>query len=486
MKSRAFAFLLAMSLCGCSFAPHYDVPATDVADSFKAQGLWRDAVPSDQLERGDWWRDFGDLTLDDLESRVDAANPDLAAATARYAQALAYLAQTKGALLPEVDASGYATRNRQSDHRALRSSSQPDEYRDNVIGAQFSYELDLWGRVRNLVAAGRATTDAASADLASVRLALHADLANAYIALRGLDATAQLLDDTVTTYDKALTLTQNRFAGGAASGLDVSRAQTQLATARVQRSDVRAQRALYEHAIASLIGESASHFALATADDRLTVPTVPVALPSTLLQRRPDIAAAERRAAAQNALIGVARAAFFPTISLAATDGYENTGGADWLTSPNSFWSLGPRFNFALFDAGKRRAVEAQARAAFEEAAARYRATTLTAFRQVEDQLSLLAVLADESADEHTAVDAANRTLLLATDRYKNGAVSYLEVVESQTASLQARRAELVLRDRRLHAAVDLVRAIGGGWSSNTALIEKPRTNHANLEASMR
>lgn len=452
-------------LASCSFAPTYETPKTDVAAAYKDNGPWQTAVPSDRIERGDWWRDFHDATLDDLQVRLDAGNPDLAVAADRYAQARAYLAQTRGGLFPQIDASGLATKNRQSDNRPLRSASQPDEYSDNLIGAQLGYELDLWGRVRNLIAAGRASTEAAADDLASVRLSLHADLANAYIAARGLDAQEQLLDDAVDAYKKALKLTQNRFEGGASSGLDVAHAQTQLENARAQRTDVHAQRAIYEHAIASLVGESASKFTLPPEVVDLKLPEIPVALPSTLLQRRPDIAAAERRASAANSLIGVAHAAFFPSISLLAGGGYENTGDAGWLTSPNALWSVGPRFSFALFDGGKRRAVEAQARAAFDEAADRYRSAALLAFQQVEDELAQLRLLGQEAQEQHAAVAAAEQTAKLAMDRYTNGAINYLEVVESQTSALQAQSTALTLRDRQLRAAVTLVRAIGGGWS---------------------
>lgn len=453
------------AFAGCSFAPNYEKPATDVADTYKEIGPWKNAAPSDQLERGDWWRDYRDPTLAELEAKIDGANADLAVAADRYDQARAYLAQTRSGEFPEINAAGLATRNRQSDHRALRSASQPEYYGDNIVGAALSYELDLWGRVRNTVAAGKATTQAAAADLASVRLSLHAQLADDYIALRGLDAQEKLLVDTAHAYEDALKLTQSRFEGGIASGLDVARAQTQLDASRAQITDVRAQRALYEHAIASLVGVSASKFSLPAQVVDLPLPAIPVALPSTLLERRPDVAAAERRAAAANALIGVARAAFFPSISLTASGGFENTGHADWLTASNGFWSIGPRFSFALFDAGKRHAIDAQAHAVFNEAADRYRSTTLTAFREVEDNLALLHLLDEEAKQENAAVASAQNTLHLAMDRYENGAVNYLDVVASQTAALQAQRTLLVLHDRQLRASVGLIRAIGGGWS---------------------
>jgi NodT family efflux transporter outer membrane factor (OMF) lipoprotein len=368
-----------------------------------------------------------------------------------------------------VDSAAAATRSRQSDHRPLRSAVQPDEYADALVGAQLGYELDLWGRVRNLVAAGEANAQASAADLASVRLSLHAELADDYIALRGLDAQAQLLDATVAAYARALDLTRNRFRGGAASGLDVARAQAQLDGARAQASDVQARRALLEHAIASLVGTPASKFSLPARVVNLSAPSVPTGLPSTLLERRPDVAAAERRAAAANAQIGIARAAFFPSITLTAAGGYESGGGSAWLSAPNSFWSIGPRAFLTLFDAGRREARVAAARAALDEAGDRYRAVALDAFRQVEDDLALERLLRDEANSQDAAATAAQRALDLSMDRYRNGAVSYLEVVASQTASLQARRAALLLHDRELQASVGLVRALGGGWSAGAA-----------------
>lgn len=467
MKPHRIATAVAATvLGGCSLAPAYKTPRFDTPATFKEAGPWQTAAPSDQADRGDWWRSYGDDVLDDLEARVDQANPDLAAATERYALARGYLGEATSGLFPRIDAAAGATHNRQSDHRPLRSASQPDEYKDNLLGAQLGYELDLWGRVRNLVAANRANAQASAADLASVRLSLHADLANAYISLRGLDAQLKLFDETVATYEQALKLTTNRLEGGISSGLDVARAQTQLDNALALRTDVRAQRALYEHAIASLVGVAASSFSLPGKVVELPLPPVPRSLPSTLLERRPDVAAAERRVAAANAQIGITRAAFFPSISLTATGGYENTGGAGWLTAPNSFWSIGPRITLPIFDAGLRSAREQEAFAIFNEASDHYRSTALSAFQQVEDNLALLHLLGDEAKDEHAAVVSARKTLDLALDRYRNGAVSYLDVVESQTAALQAERIELVLRDRQLRANVGLVRALGGGWDA--------------------
>jgi NodT family efflux transporter outer membrane factor (OMF) lipoprotein len=467
---RRFSFVIAFALIGgCSLAPKYERPSIPTADTYKETGAWQPATPNDAAQRGDWWTEFHDTQLDALEAQAEKANPDLAAATAHYAGAVAFANEARASLFPEIDAQAYATHNRQSDTRPLRSASQPDEYKDDYVGAQLNYELDFWGRVRNSVAAGADTAQANEADLASARLSLQAELADDYIALRGLDAQAKLLADTVDAYQKALDLTHNRFKGGVASGLDVAHAQTQLDVAHAQATDVRARRALYEHAIARLVGASASSFAIEPAVIDFPLLDTPVSVPSVLLERRPDIAAAERRAAAANANIGVARAAFFPTLSLTATGGFESTGATDWLTAPNTFWALGPKALLTLFDAGKRHAREREAQAQFDEASDRYRATALTAFQQVEDNLALLNLLGDEAKDENAAVVSAQRTLDLALDRYRNGAVNYLEVVESQTSALQARRTALSLHDRQLEASVGLVRALGGGWTGLTA-----------------
>jgi NodT family efflux transporter outer membrane factor (OMF) lipoprotein len=470
MRRRALAAAVGSTfLAGCSFAPAYEKPVLAVPDQYKELGAWQPAAPGDAGPRGDWWREYQDTRLDELEAQVEQASPDLAAAVDHHAAAQAFAAEARGGLYPQVDAQAWATDNRQSDNRPLRSPSQPTHYHDYAVGAQLTYEFDLWGRVRNQVAAAEASEQASAADLASVRLSLQADVADFYIALRGLDAESKLLSDTIDAYRRALELTQSRFQGGVASGLDVARAQNQLDTARAQATDVRARRALYEHAIARLVGAPASSFTIAPAVIELPLPSVPVSLPSTLLERRPDVAAAERRAAAANAQIGVARAAFFPSIGLSATGGFQDTGSGDLLSAPNLFWSIGPRAFLTLFDAGRRSAREAQAMAAFAETGERYRAIALTAFQQVEDNLALLNLLGEEMQDVDAAVASAQRSLDLALDRYRNGAVNYLEVVVSQTVVLQAQRAALVLRDRRLQASVGLVRALGGGWKGIAA-----------------
>ncbi len=458
----------ALTLAACSLAPDYAPPVLTTPAAYKEVGPWTPAAPADDAPRGAWWAAYGDPTLDGLEQRLTTANPDLAAALARYDQARAYALQARAALVPEVDASGSSTRNQQSAHRPLRVGG-PDTYTNDIVGGAVSYEFDLWGRVRNLVAAGKAQAQASAADAASVRLSLQAQLADAYLGLRGLDTQAKLLADTTEAYGRALKLTTAQHDGGAVSGLDVARAQTQLKTARAQQVDVGAQRALLEHEIASLVGEPASTFSIAAFAQLPDAPRIPVAAPSLLLQRRPDIAAAERRAAAANAMIGVARAAYFPSITLDASGGFETAGaGVNLLSASNSLWTLGPAAALTLFDGGKRKAGVRAARDQFDEASASYRSTVLAAFQEVEDNLALCNKLADESREQSDAVAAARRSEALALTQYQMGAVTYLDVVTAQTADLDAQRAGLAIATRRLQASVDLVRALGGGWEQAT------------------
>jgi NodT family efflux transporter outer membrane factor (OMF) lipoprotein len=464
--ARLFATVAAAaSLGACSLAPAYAPPTTPVASAFKELGPWTPAAPAEAQPRGVWWAMFSDPVLDDLEARVEKANPDLAAAVAAYDQARALASQARAGLVPEIDGSALGQRQRRSDNAPLRTGGA-DSYSTVQAGGSFAYELDLWGRVRNLVAASGDRAQASAADLQSVRLSLQAELADDYLALRGVEAQQKLLEDTAAAYTRALQLTQILHDGGNATGLDVGRAQTQLSTAKAQISDVAAQRALFEHAIAALVGESASQFSLTpVATAAYVQPRVPVGVPSTLLQRRPDIAAAERRAAAANAEIGVARAALFPSLTLDGSAGWQTAGGTNLFSAPNTFWMIGPQLLGPIFDGGRRKAGVKIARAAFVEASANYRGTVLDAFRDVEDQLALSNKLAVEAQDQADAVTAAKRTEALALIRYRQGASDYLEVVTAQTAALEAERTAIILNVRRLQASVNLTKALGGGWA---------------------
>ncbi|WP_175957819.1 efflux transporter outer membrane subunit [Burkholderia sp. BCC0405] len=456
-------------LSACSFAPVYHAPRTALPASFKEAGGWQTAKPADRIARDGWWKAFRDPVLDRLEAQVAAANPDVAAAVARHDEAAALFDQARSGLFPTIGLGAQVSSNRQSATRPLRGSNQPDVYGSNTLDAGFDYDLDLWGKVRNEVAAGRADAQASADDLASVRLSLQASLANAYFNLRGLDQQQQLLADTIATYRRALQLTMSRHEGGIASDLDVSRAQTQLDSARASAEDVRARRALYEHSIATLTGVPASSFSLTPDLGVAYLPTIPAGIPATLLQRRPDVAAAERRMAAANAKIGVVRAAFFPDVTLGLIGGYQSSGLGHWLSAPNEIWSIGPSLALTLFDGGRRQALTDQAHAKLAENGARYRAVVLAACQQVEDNLALTHHLGDEAAREQEALDAAERTLQLSMSRYRDGVVSYLDVVTAQTTELNTKVAMLELDTRRQLAAVGLIAALGGGWSTDEA-----------------
>ncbi|HEY6454049.1 MAG TPA: efflux transporter outer membrane subunit [Steroidobacteraceae bacterium] len=494
------AALMCLPLAACTLMPRYVPPANPAPahyQQFDASGncgpagtpqagsatptdtpaacMWGPAHPADQLPRSDWWHDFADPTLDALEAKIDAANPDLAAALDRYQQARALEGEARSALFPTLSTQAYTNTDRQSDNRPLRSASQPDSYHDDLIGGTLNYELDLWGRVRSAVAAGTAQTQALAADTESVRLALHARLALDYIALRGEDAQRSLLEEAVADYGRAVAMTNTRFQGGISSELDLAQAQTQLESARAALTDVIDRRALLEHAIAALTGSVASSFSIARGNLTLQFPNVPVALPATLLERRPDVASAERTMAAFNAQIGIARAAFFPRISLAALAGLQSTQSAGLLGAPNRFWAIGPQAALTLFDGGYRRAVVADARARFDEATNRYRSSVLAAFQQVEDALAENRLLQQEHDQQQAARVAAERALALSLNRYENGAVNYLQVVAAQIAALQAQRATLDLQSRELQASVNLVRALGGGWQADWTTTARAR-----------
>lgn len=458
--SKHLPLLAMLMLAGCATAPVYERPTMPVAGAFKEQGPWQTAGTNVPVT-GQWWTIFRDPDLNALAVRIEQGNPGLAAAVARYDQALAQVRRARADQFPQVGVGANASRERVSGGRPL-SGGRSTTYNDLQLGASLSYEIDLFGRVRNSVRATRAEAQASEADIAAVRLGLQAQLASTYFDMRGLDARLVLLRETVAAFDRAYQLTSTRHQGGVASGIDVSRAGVQLATAKAELDAVAASRARDEHAIAILVGESPSGFSVAVAQQQVAPPTVPVWLPSTLLERRPDIVVAERQVAAANARIGVARSALFPQVTLGGSGGFEAaTGGL--LSASNGFWALGPlSAALAIFDGGARRAQVRVARAQFDEAAANYRQTVLTAFREVEDDLATVRHLADQERNQAEAVRQAERTRALATTRYRDGASDYLEVVIAQTAALDAERALLILRSNQLQAATDLIRALGG------------------------
>jgi len=469
--SRCLPLTIMVALAGCSLAPPYKVPTVPVAPSYQNApadgGMWQAAQPSDQLPRDRWWQLYHDAQLDRLQQRLLASNADIAAALAHYRQAQAFDLQSRSALFPTVSTNANGQRDRESDTKPLRGATSPADYNSFTVGAEADYELDLWGRIRNTVMASKAETQASAADLASAQLSLQAQLADNYIQLRGLDQQIALFQQSIDAYQKALKLTQTLHTGGIVSGLDVARAQSQLSSAKSLWSQAQAQRALIQDAIAVLVGESASTFKLAAQTDTINLPPVPTGVPSTLLQRRPDIAAAERRVAEANARIGIARAAYFPSLTLSAQGGFQSAQYPGLLTAPNHFWAIGPSLFETIFDGGKRKAGVRAAKAATDEAGARYRSVALNAFAQVEDNLAQIDHIGVARTDQKNAADAAQHSVDLSMDRYKEGAVGYLDVVQAQTTALDAQRSLLGLNTNQLRASVQLIKALGGGWSTD-------------------
>jgi NodT family efflux transporter outer membrane factor (OMF) lipoprotein len=450
----------------CSLAPPLKVPEVPTAAAYKELGPWTQARPADRLPRDSWWTLYDNAELDELEARLIAGNPTLAAAVANYAQAKALSDQARSGLFPTLGLNASAERLHNSVNAPVANAGR--YYDDYIVGGSVSYELDLWGQIRNEVRAGAANAAASAADLENARLSLIAQLVEDYVQLRSLDQQSAILQDTVQAYSRALGLTEQRHDAGIAPGLDLAQAQTQLDSARSQASQILVQRALMEHAIAALIGVSASTFSLKPAIVHIDLPQVPSGLPTTLLERRPDVAAAERRMIAANAEIGVARAAYFPSLTLNAQGGFQSTSVSNLLTAPSSFWALGPNALLSVFDGGLRRAQVAQARALFDASAANYRGTAVAAFQQVEDSLAALNHYRDAALEETAAVEAAQRTLNLSMALYKQGATDYLTVVTSQTALLQAQLQALDLETLQLVASVDLIRSLGGGWEDSS------------------
>ena len=463
---RKIAFLFGF-LAGCAAGPDYVRPQLEAPAQFKEMQGWRQAEPRDALPRGSWWTMFGDRELDALMARVDLSNQTLRAAEARFRQSRALADQARAALFPALSANASATRSK-SPSLSNQPSFAVGAVNNYNVALNTSWELDVWGRVRRSVEAGEASWQASAAELEAARLSAYAALAQNYFALRVADATRQVLQDTVAAYERTLELTRNRYAAGVVARVDVVQAEVQWKSAQAQLIDVGVERAQLEHAIALLVGEAPAAFSIERAPFAASMPTIPVGLPSELLERRPDIAAAERNAAAANARIGVAQAAFFPTITLSGAAGFRSTDSANLFTTPSRFWSLGAALAQAVFDGGLREAQKEQAIAVYDEDAATYRQTVLTAFQEVEDNLAALRILEEEARLQDEVVQAARRALELTTNQYRAGIVSYLNVISAQTTLLTNERTAASLLGRRLTASVALVKASGGDWSAES------------------
>src|ERR1700704_644214 len=468
------AVLLVLLLAGCTVGPRYIKPAVptsptykeEAPDSFKELNQWQPAHPADQTSRGNWWAIFGDPDLNKLEEQVAGSNQNLKVAEARFREARAAIRFNRASQFPTISTAPSASYVKSSDFSpSFPSKIQEASKGDFVLPFDLSYEIDLWGRVRRTVAAAREEAQATAADYETAKLSLEAELAMDYFELRSADAQKQLLDDTVKAYTDNLQLTLNRFKGGVAPKADVAQAQTQLDTTRVQDTDVTVQRAQFEHAIAILIGEPPAEFRLTTAPLNYQPPSTPIGLPSELLQRRPDIAAAERRVAEANQQIGIARAAYFPTVTIGGTAGFAGSQGSNWFSWPSGFWAVGPALAETLFDAGRRRATSESARANYDAAVATYRQTSLTAFQEVEDNVAALRILENEAQQQQQAVASSQESLQLFTNRYKGGVETYLQVIPAQPPEPANERNAIDIQRHRLDASVLLIKAMGGGWN---------------------
>jgi NodT family efflux transporter outer membrane factor (OMF) lipoprotein len=450
-------------LSGCAVGPDYRKPQTEAPAAYKENVDWKVAQPQETLARGAWWKIFKDPQLDALEEQVNISNQNIAAADAQYRLALAVVRAGRAGYFPTVTAGAQATRSLRSTN-ANSVAVVTSEANDFLVTGTASWEPDVWGKVRRTVEANQAGAQASAADLESIRLSTQALLAQDYFQLRALDAQKVLLDETAAAYQKTLQLTKNRYAYGVASKAEVLQAETQLKSTQAQAIDLGVQRSQLEHAIAVLIGKPASVFTIPASALTASPPAIPVGIPSALLERRPDIAAAERRVASANAQIGVAEAAYYPSILLGATGGFESSDLSNWLSWPSRLWSIGLSLSQTLFDAGLRSAQTDQARAAYDTTVASYRQTVLTGFQEVEDNLAALRILEEESRVQGEAVDSARQSVAISMNQYKAGTISYLDVVVVQAILLANERAAVDISGRRMVAGVLLIKAVGGGW----------------------
>jgi NodT family efflux transporter outer membrane factor (OMF) lipoprotein len=459
-------------LYGCTVGPKYRVPASPSApafkepppSNFKESGEWKPADPQDATVRENWWETYGDSLLNDLESQVNVSNQNIAGAEAQFRSARAAIRVAKSGLFPTVTIGANSTSSQNASSFVNRGGvgGTGTFYQ---IPLDVTWEADLWGRIRRAIENNVDLAQASGADLETIRLSMHSELALDYFQLRGLDEETKLFQASIASYEEALQLTVNRYNQGIASGLDVSLAQTQLDTTRGQATDLGVSRAAFEHAIAVLIGKPPAELTIAFVDTTLQPPAIPPGLPSELLERRPDVAGAERRAAAANAQIGVAKAAYYPRLTFSAAAGLESSVLGSLLSWPSKFWSLGPTFAQILFDAGARHGLTQEAEANYDAAVAVYRQNVLTAFQDVEDNLAALRILSEESGQQDVAIASSQRTLDLSFNQYRGGITTYLTVITAQNALLANQRAGVLIQTRRMQASVLLIKALGGGWN---------------------
>lgn len=471
---RARCLLIALaattfSITACSIGPKYKTPTVATPPAYKETGNWKTAQPNDKNLGGNWWEIFQDSQLNELEQQINVSNQNLKAAIAQYQQSRAVLRYYRADYYPTLTTNPSATREKYSSNRPpLGSVFDGITFNDFTVPLNLSYQVNAWGRVSKNVEYYREQAQASAADLAVVNLTMHADLAVDYFAARSLDAEEKLLQDTVAQYEQALQLNDDRYHGGIASEVDVEQARTILETTRAEAVDVGVARAQYEHAVAVLIGKPPADFTLPPLPLTAPPPPIPVGLPSELLERRPDVASAERQVASANTQIGLAKLAYYPVINLTASGGFDSAIITTLFQGPSAIWSVGPTAAMTLVDFGRRRAFNDEAKSGYDYAVANYRQTALTAFQQVEDNLAALKILENEAGVQASAVEAAKRSLDLSVTRYEGGVTSYLEVITAQNAALTNEVTAVNILGRRLASAVLLVQALGGGWDRST------------------
>ena len=464
---------LSLALSGCALGPDYQRPQLQTPAQFKQIEGWTQAQPGDALARGNWWQLYGDAELNALVDRLNVSNQNLAASEAQYRQARALVRGARAAFYPSLSSSAGATRSSQGSGTTNTSSSTSGVSKSYDLSLNATWELDIWGKLRRSLESSRAGFEASAADLAALKLSLQAELVQNYLQLRVLDDQQRLLNATVAAYTRSLKLTENQYNAGIVPKSDVSQALTQLKSTQAQAIDLKWQRAQLEHAIAVLIGVPPSELDIAVREQLPTLPEIPVALPSQLLERRPDVAAAERRVMAANAEIGVAEAAWYPDLSISASGGYRGSSFADWVDLPNRFWSLGPQLALTLFDGGARSAELERSEAAYDQTVAQYRQAVLDSFREVEDYLVQLRVLEQEALIQQEALQAARESLRLIENQYRAGTVDFNSVVNVQATALNNERSNLSLLGSRLTASVQLIAALGGGWQGELEVQEQ-------------
>ncbi len=467
---------VALLLGACAVGPDYQRPSSAASAQFKEATGWKTAAPADQLLRGAWWQLYGDAELNQLIGQLNVSNQNLAASEAQYRQAKALLSNARAGFYPKVSANAGVTRAGQgggsstlstSDGFSVSGANAASISKSYDLSLNIGWELDIWGKLRRQLESSNAQYEASAADLAAMQLSLQSELAQNYLQLRVLDEQQRLLDATVAAYARALKLTENQYQAGIVAKSDVSQARTQWHSTQAQAIDLQWQRAQREHAIAVLIGVAPSELSIAVREQVPALPNIPLTLPSQLLERRPDIASAERQVIAANAEIGVAEAAWYPDLSLSASGGYNGSSFNDWINLPNRVWSIGPQLATTLFDGGARAAQVDNAEASYQQTVATYRQTVLDSFREVEDYLVQLRVMEQEAVAQQAAVTSARESLRSLENQYKAGIVDYSSVVSVQTSALSNERTALSLLGTRLTASVQLIAALGGGWDSS-------------------